>query len=168
MNTPMSSINRITSYNVCYTKLLRYFSKKRPSQIREISDMAPTMTRIRDANEFMVAVSVKERIAACLSVFIKKAIPSGGIGRSAGTTVNGKLDYEGKTITPGMIKELNAGDDRITSYNVCYTKLLRGCCIRRDGLSRSRQAAARNRDSALLFPSIDRLLHVPHTPAGNR
>ena len=35
--------------------------------------MSPTITRIRDANEFMVAVSVKERIAACLSVVIKKS-----------------------------------------------------------------------------------------------
>ena len=48
------------------------FTKLRPSQIREMSDLSPTVTRIRDANEFMTAVSVKERIAACLSVFIKK------------------------------------------------------------------------------------------------
>lgn len=88
-----------------------YYSKRRPSQIREMSDMSPTITRIRDANEFMVAVSVKERIAACLSVFIKKSIPTTGIGR--GTTIaGGKVqEYEGKTIVPGMIKELNAGDE---------------------------------------------------------
>ena len=28
-----------------------YFSKRRPSQLREISDMSQTITRIRDANE---------------------------------------------------------------------------------------------------------------------
>ena len=50
-----------------------YFSKKRPSQIREMSDMAQTATRIRDVNEFMNAVSVKQRIEACLSVFINTA-----------------------------------------------------------------------------------------------
>ena len=43
------------------------YTKHRPSQVREMSDMSPTITRIRDANEFMIAVSVKERIAACLS-----------------------------------------------------------------------------------------------------
>ena len=87
------------------------FSKRRPSQIREMSDLSPTITRIRDANEFMTAVSVKERIAACLSVFIKKTIPTTGIGR--GTTVQRgpQVTYEGKTISPGMIKELNAGDE---------------------------------------------------------
>lgn len=52
-----------------------YFSKRRPSQLREMSDASQTITRIRDANEFMVAVSVKQRIEACLSVFIKRALP---------------------------------------------------------------------------------------------
>ena len=35
-----------------------YYTRKRPSQIREISDMAQTIPRIRDVNEFMMAVSV--------------------------------------------------------------------------------------------------------------
>lgn len=86
-----------------------YFTKKRPSQLREMSDMAATIPRIRDLNEFMVAVSVKERIAACLSVFIKKVLPTTGIGRGNGT--DARTSYEGKTITPGMIKEMNAGDE---------------------------------------------------------
>lgn len=86
-----------------------YFSKKRPSQIREMSDMTFTIPRIRDVNEFMVAVSVKERIAACLSVFIKKATPRDGFGRGMVRAAN--AEYEGKTISPGMIKELNAGDE---------------------------------------------------------
>ena len=91
------------------------FTKRRPSQIREMSDLSPTITRIRDANEFMTAVSVKERIAACLSVFIKKTIPTTGIGRGVGPQgpggPPGNISYEGKTISPGMIKELNAGDE---------------------------------------------------------
>ncbi|EJW93133.1 phage portal protein, lambda family, partial [gut metagenome] len=86
------------------------YTKRRPSQVREMSDMSPTITRIRDANEFMVAVSVKERIAACLSVFIKKVIPTTGIGRT-GVSPMQHESYQGKTITPGMIKELNAGDE---------------------------------------------------------
>lgn len=87
------------------------FSKRRPSQIREMSDLAPTISRIRDANEFMTAVSVKERIAACLSVFIKKTIPTTGIGRGGFIDANSRVSYDGKTISPGMIKELNAGDE---------------------------------------------------------
>lgn len=88
-----------------------YFSKTRPSQVREMSDLTPTINRIRDINEFITAVSVKERIAACLAVFIKKALPTGGHGRSNTMTVDGKVDYAGKTLAPGMIKEMNAGDE---------------------------------------------------------
>lgn len=89
-----------------------YFTKRRPSQIREMSDMTPTVTRIRDTNEFMTAVSVKERIAACLSVFIKKSLPPVGIGRAGSNAGNSNQhSYDGKTLAPGMIKELNAGDE---------------------------------------------------------
>lgn len=94
--------------------IIYYFTKDRPSQVREMSDLAPAITRVRDANEFMTAVSVKERIAACLAVFIKKITPSSGglTPRGMGAQparVSG--DYEGKKISPGMIKELNAGDE---------------------------------------------------------
>lgn len=90
--------------------IIFYWQKTRPSQVREISDMTPTATRIRDTNEFMTAVSVKERIAACLSVFIKKVVPSGGMGRG-NKIETGKHKYDGKRISPGMIRELNAGDE---------------------------------------------------------
>ena len=87
-----------------------YFTKRRPSQLREMSDMAPTIPRIRDINEFMTAVSVKERIAACLAVFIKRAVPTMGIGRQNSINEE-RFSYEGKTISPGMIKEMNVGDE---------------------------------------------------------
>lgn len=88
-----------------------YYTKKRPSQIREMSDMSPTLTRIRDTNEFIQAVSVKERINACLSVFIKKQMPTVGYGRNGNADNASKHEYDGKTLAPGMIKELNAGDE---------------------------------------------------------
>lgn len=88
-----------------------YKTKRRPSQLREMSDMAPTITRIRDTNEFITAVSVKERIAACLAVFVKQAMPSGGFGRGGGVRTETGIDYEGKKLTPGMIQKLGAGDE---------------------------------------------------------
>jgi len=75
-----------------------------------MSDMSQTITRIRDVNEFMVAVSVKQRIEACLSVFIKRAIPTAGIGRATGPS-GPRQTYDGKTLSPGMIKEMNVGDE---------------------------------------------------------
>lgn len=88
-----------------------YFSKRRPSQLREMSDMSQTITRIRDANEFMVAVSVKQRIEACLAVFIKKSLPTTGIGRGGAGATGPRETYDGKMLSPGMIKEMNAGDE---------------------------------------------------------
>ena len=88
-----------------------YKSKHRPSQLREMSDMAPTITRVRDTNEFITAVAIKERIAALVGLVIKKTLPSGGTGRSSWTGKGGQVDYSGKKMTPGMIMELGAGDD---------------------------------------------------------
>jgi len=107
------TLDGMTTAEPIYLKasdVIFYFSKRRPSQLREMSDMSQTITRIRDANEFMVAVSVKQRIEACLSVFIKRTIPTAGFGRGNGA--NGpRQTYDGKTIAPGMIKEMNVGDE---------------------------------------------------------
>lgn len=107
------SIDGMTGAEPVYIKagdVIFYFSKRRPSQLREMSDMSQTMTRIRDVNEFMTAVSVKQRIEACLSVFIKRAIPTAGLGRSGGST-GPRQSYDGKMLSPGMIKEMNVGDE---------------------------------------------------------
>ncbi len=89
-----------------------YKNKRRPSQLREMSDLAPTVTRIRDINEFITAVSVKERLSAILAILIKKANPS-GMGPGRGITQGNvkKIDYASKTVYPGMMMELGVGDE---------------------------------------------------------
>ena len=93
--------------------VIYYFSKKRPTQIREVTDMAHTLSRVKDVNEFVNAVTVKEKIAACLAAFIKRLNPSSDV--YADSIRNAKRDpdisYAGKRIVPGMIMELNPGDD---------------------------------------------------------
>lgn len=119
-NTPVGywirqyTLDGMSIANPIYLKaadVIFYFSKRRPSQLREMSDTSQTITRIRDANEFMVAVSVKQRIEACLSVFIKRAIPTAGVGRMGNVANGPRQTYDGKTISPGMIKEMNVGDE---------------------------------------------------------
>ncbi len=93
-------------------KVIYIFDKKRPSQIREISDLAPTLTRVRDANEFIQAVSVKERIAACMAVFVKRQVPTQtGYGRVNSASNDPRMSYSGKSLSPGMITEMNPGDE---------------------------------------------------------
>lgn len=88
-----------------------YFSKRRPSQLREMSDMAQTITRIRNVSEFINAVSMKQRIEACFGIAIKRNLPTNGLGRPGTTTVGGKQTYDGKTLSPGMMLEMNPGDE---------------------------------------------------------
>lgn len=82
---------------------------KRSSQVREISGFANILSRLRDLNQFLNAVSVKERMLACLAVFIKKVNAAMGLGR------NQKIDKatgaKKKKLAPGMIMELDAGDE---------------------------------------------------------
>ena len=79
-----------------------FYTKKRPSQIREISDMAPTLTRIRDINEFITSVSVKQRVLACLSVFIKKEYPTSGIGGNGDSFVFSFVSTRVLGCSPGV------------------------------------------------------------------
>ena len=108
-------IDGLTSISPVYVPaqdVIFYYSKHRPSQLREMSDMSQTITRIRDLNEFMTAVAVKQRIEACFGLAIKKDLPTTGtIGRQATATPDGpRQSYAGKTLAPGMIMEMNAGD----------------------------------------------------------
>lgn len=91
-------------------RVLFLWEKRRPSQIREMSLMANSLTRIRDTNEYMEAVSVQARIMACLSVFIKKITPTGTLGRSGGA-IDEKSGYKQTTLTPGTITNLQPGEE---------------------------------------------------------
>ena len=88
-------------------KVIFLWKKNRPTQIREISPLARTLPRVRDINEFVEAVSVKERILACLAVFITKQTPT-SVGR--GVKVDAQSGYQQRTLTPGMINELQPGE----------------------------------------------------------
>jgi lambda family phage portal protein len=88
--------------------------RTRPSQVREMPPSANILERTRDINEYVEAVSIKERVAACLAVFIKKITPAGGFGRDmgkAGGSIDEQSGYSGRTLTPGMIQYLQPGED---------------------------------------------------------
>lgn len=93
-------------------RVIYLYKKIRPSQVREMSQLSRTMGRVRDVNEFVEAVSVKERVTACLSAFITKIEAGGsGFGRGGKPQVDNKSGYEQQTLTPGMIMELQPGED---------------------------------------------------------
>lgn len=101
---------QLKSHYVPRENVIFYFSKIRPSQIREMPEMAATIGRIKEVNGYIEAASIKERIAACLSVFIKKVLPTGGLGRTAEHSAPTR-DYNEIELTPGLVTDLNAGDE---------------------------------------------------------
>ena len=87
-----------------------YLNKiKRTSQVREISGFSNVLSRLRDLNQFLNAVSVKERMLACLAVFIKKVNAALGLGRNQKT--DKATGAKKQKLAPGMIMELDAGDE---------------------------------------------------------
>jgi lambda family phage portal protein len=104
----MNDSTRVTADRVIYLR-----KKVRPTQIREMSEMSRTAPGIRDINEYAEAISVKERIMACLSVFIRKASPVGGVGRGPGVpaTIESNSKLPELKLSPGLIQQLGPGDD---------------------------------------------------------
>ena len=112
----MSIPGRITSYNVCYTKLLR-----------------PAYTHFRPAQPILVAHFFLAHAAALRRDHRRlaaardeaDALPLGS-GAIAGTSY--AIDVEALARDLGFTRVVANSIDassRITSYNVCYTKLLR-------------------------------------------
>jgi len=100
---------RIEAKNIIFL-----WDKDRPSQVREISKLARALPRIRDLNQFVEAVSIKERILACFSIFVKKMNP-GGVGRSNSLTDNKEAAFNETKVSPGMISRLDPGDDIVVA-----------------------------------------------------
>ena len=66
-------------------QVLYLCSLTRPSQIREVSPLAPAMGRVDDADELLDAAVEKERVLAHLSLAVKSSSGSPGLlGRGAG------------------------------------------------------------------------------------
>lgn len=78
--------------------------------------MVNTMDRIKNTDEYMEAVTIKERVLACFGLAIKRINPPTsspmGPGRfSQKNDVDQQSGYKGETITPGMIMHLAPGEE---------------------------------------------------------
>ena len=97
-------VRRITSYNVCYTKLLRVNAAQGGELITVEAQATP---------------SAFEQDVVRGTVWHQQEGWTGNANGWAYTRFDNPL--KGKTLEDGL--------SRITSYNVCYTKLLRSCFI---------------------------------------
>lgn len=90
-----------------------FWRKNRPSQVREVSELAPTLMRIRDITSFMGYTAEKEKVGAAFAVFVTSmsaAQQSIGRGSLAPTAQPSRTGYNEKLIEPGMIAHLQPGE----------------------------------------------------------
>lgn len=83
----------------------------RPSEVREITRFARTLTKIHDLDEFFEAVSFKQKINAAIAVWITSG-STGTVGNSVIQAANQQpMAKGGKRIVPGSVNRLAPGED---------------------------------------------------------
>lgn len=91
------------------SQILHLWTKNHPDQIRGISDLAVSIKRIKDTDDYLDAETVAARIAACFSVFIVQNTPQ--LPGRPGMLHKDKEDKPTEKIRPGMIMRLQPGED---------------------------------------------------------
>jgi lambda family phage portal protein len=103
---PGSSFAPVASVRVPATNVLHIFKGGRPGQVRGVTAFAPVLLRFRDFDEFEDATLMKQKIAACLAVFVTDV--------DGQATPLGEVDPASPTIDalePGMITNMPLGRD---------------------------------------------------------
>lgn len=92
---------RVPAEEICHM-----YRIDRPGQVRGVTWFAPVMIRIKDFDEYEDAQLMRQKVAACFSVFVHDAeAPQSGIN----VTKPNELPPE--RVTPGMIEILPPGKD---------------------------------------------------------
>ena len=86
-------------------QIVHAFRAQRPGQLRGIPWLAPVMLRLRDLDDFEDAQLVRQKIAACFSVFVRDAIKTDSY-----LSAEEKIEL-GSKVEPGLIEMLPPGKD---------------------------------------------------------
>ena len=82
--------------------VLHLYRKRRPGQLRDVSWLAPVLTRLRDLDDYESALLMKAKIEACLAAVVTEE----GDEALTGTAANLLRDAQGRAVEafePGMI-----------------------------------------------------------------
>ncbi len=82
--------------------VLHLYRKRRPGQLRDVSWLAPVLTRLRDLGDYESALLMKAKIEACLAAVVTEE----GDEALTGTAANLLRDAQGRAVEafePGMI-----------------------------------------------------------------
>jgi lambda family phage portal protein len=93
---------RLTSEAVPARDVLHIYRKRRPGQLRDVSWLAPVLTRLRDLGDYEAALLMKAKIEACLAAVVSEDGDEAMTGAASGLL----RDAQGRTVEsfePGMI-----------------------------------------------------------------
>ncbi len=96
---------RVLAKDVIYLPVLT-----RAEQVREMSPLCSSLSRIDDINEFIAAALRKEEILSYLGVFVTNSVPGGGFGRGF-APAGGPKGKQELALEQGMITYLAPGED---------------------------------------------------------
>ena len=121
-------LNVITSYSIHYTKLYDIGEDNILSKIETFGPILPIL-KVKDSEE-AVAIANNSKYGLQAGVFtndINKAMKIADSLEYGGIMINSSPTFRKDNMPFGGVKKSGLGREgiRITSYNVCYTKLLR-------------------------------------------
>ena len=93
---------RLSSERVPAADVLHVYRKRRPGQLRDVSWLAPVLTRLRDLGDYEGALLMKAKIESCLAAVVSDEGDEALTGAAAGLL----RDAQGRTVEsfePGMI-----------------------------------------------------------------
>ena len=150
------TVGRITSYNVCYTKLLRDLPSSRPSKqkvARIITTASSRRKRSSDTNrsgknDRMVPIVMDPRhllTSFKFAVLVWGLLWQTGVIAAEPIAIQNILDaprdyHLRQVILQGTVRSVQPLDPVITSYSIHYTKLYDPTLRHRDALSSSTEA----------------------------
>jgi lambda family phage portal protein len=94
----------INSRRIPAEDILHIYHKKRPGQVRGVPFGTSSMMRLKDFDDYEDAELVRQKIAACFSVFIEDANPDAALSTSS--DASGEMR---ERVEPGIIEHLPPG-----------------------------------------------------------
>lgn len=143
--------------------VLHLFRGERPGQVRAVSWFAPSLLKWKDLDDYDDATLVKQKIAACLAVFVRDDLDGNGapLGEPTDSTTP-SID----ALSPGMVHNLPAGRQisvvdppRVNDYGEYMDRNLRGVAsglrVLYEGMTGD------HRDLSFSAARMSRLAHQP-------
>jgi lambda family phage portal protein len=106
-------INPANLLRIPASEVLHMFEPKRAGQLRGVSMLAPTLTKLRDLGNYQDAVLLRQQIANLFVAFLKRTVPPADANADplTGKAIEGNYDNPLMPLAPGLIQELDDGQE---------------------------------------------------------